>query len=590
MSSLASPAARSRGADLLLVAALVLGGVQGARHWWYCDDAFIGYRYAQHLAAGEGLVFNPGERVEGYTDLLWVLWNALPFYFGSGPEVWANLSGLTSYVACLGLLGVLQQSRARALYAERAAQAWPLAALAGALHPDWNDYATSGIETTPFALAVLAAYAVLIWKELTPRRAAWAGALFGVATLLRPEGLMLGALGGLYVLWQAPRRLPSAFAFAAAIVLLWGPAQVWRMLYYGDFWPNTYYAKSAELSWYSQGAQYTWSYLAKYWTLLALPPLAVWVWKKAAPVKDAAGAPRSAWPEIALALALWGSYVFSVLRVGGDFMYARLFIHVAPLGLVALERLWECAALSRRGVYAAGALILVAGPFATQAAYPYNLLAYSVADEARLYSPEVGRQQDVNGLELLRYTEGVPVRVLIFGSEARIVYRARLHDVLEGHGLTDRTVARRPLAGRGRPGHEKIPTLDYVLIDRKIQFLFRPDAYAEPMQFNRVIPYYTAHFGSIEAFVLTWDPAIMRALWAKGVRSRDFLADLDAYLADLPNVPRGKLADDYARFWNFYFAHTDDPARERPFLERLGLKARPSGLLFPERFAQEHGR
>jgi tetratricopeptide (TPR) repeat protein len=33
------------------------------------DDAFISFRYARNL----GLVFNPGERVEGYTNLLWVL-------------------------------------------------------------------------------------------------------------------------------------------------------------------------------------------------------------------------------------------------------------------------------------------------------------------------------------------------------------------------------------------------------------------------------------------------------------------------------------------------------------------------------------
>ena len=44
---------------------------------WYrflTDDAFISFRYARNLAEGHGLVFNPGfARVEGYTNLLWVL-------------------------------------------------------------------------------------------------------------------------------------------------------------------------------------------------------------------------------------------------------------------------------------------------------------------------------------------------------------------------------------------------------------------------------------------------------------------------------------------------------------------------------------
>ncbi|MGI8649822.1 MAG: hypothetical protein ACR2KW_05520, partial [Rubrobacter sp.] len=38
------------------------------------EDAFISFRYARNLLAGDGLVFNPGgERVEGITNLLWTL-------------------------------------------------------------------------------------------------------------------------------------------------------------------------------------------------------------------------------------------------------------------------------------------------------------------------------------------------------------------------------------------------------------------------------------------------------------------------------------------------------------------------------------
>ena len=37
------------------------------------DDAYISYRYAQNLVDGHGLIFNVGERVEGYSNLLWTL-------------------------------------------------------------------------------------------------------------------------------------------------------------------------------------------------------------------------------------------------------------------------------------------------------------------------------------------------------------------------------------------------------------------------------------------------------------------------------------------------------------------------------------
>ena len=37
------------------------------------DDAYISFRYARNLAQGNGLVFNAGERVEGYTNFLWTV-------------------------------------------------------------------------------------------------------------------------------------------------------------------------------------------------------------------------------------------------------------------------------------------------------------------------------------------------------------------------------------------------------------------------------------------------------------------------------------------------------------------------------------
>ena len=41
--------------------------------WFLCDDAFISFRYARNLLEGHGLVFNPGEYVEGYSNFLWTL-------------------------------------------------------------------------------------------------------------------------------------------------------------------------------------------------------------------------------------------------------------------------------------------------------------------------------------------------------------------------------------------------------------------------------------------------------------------------------------------------------------------------------------
>lgn len=52
--------------------------VNGTRYFTLLDDGMISMRYAKNLASGEGLVWNPGfERVEGFSNPLWVLYMAI---------------------------------------------------------------------------------------------------------------------------------------------------------------------------------------------------------------------------------------------------------------------------------------------------------------------------------------------------------------------------------------------------------------------------------------------------------------------------------------------------------------------------------
>ncbi|MBK7758077.1 MAG: hypothetical protein IPI35_17100 [Deltaproteobacteria bacterium] len=53
-----------------IVLAALVGAVAQAS---VVDDAFVSFRYVNNLLSGHGLVWNLDERVEGYTNLLWVL-------------------------------------------------------------------------------------------------------------------------------------------------------------------------------------------------------------------------------------------------------------------------------------------------------------------------------------------------------------------------------------------------------------------------------------------------------------------------------------------------------------------------------------
>src|SRR5207249_9160233 len=75
------------------------------------DDAFISYRYAANLAHGLGLVYNPGERVEGYSNFLWTLLMAVVVLLGGRPEDWAPFLGAVFAAATLVLLIGFAQRR-----------------------------------------------------------------------------------------------------------------------------------------------------------------------------------------------------------------------------------------------------------------------------------------------------------------------------------------------------------------------------------------------------------------------------------------------------------------------------------------------
>ena len=47
--------------------------IDGTRYFFLDDDQMVSMRFARNLAEGHGLVWNPGERVEGYSNLGWTL-------------------------------------------------------------------------------------------------------------------------------------------------------------------------------------------------------------------------------------------------------------------------------------------------------------------------------------------------------------------------------------------------------------------------------------------------------------------------------------------------------------------------------------
>src|SRR5262245_58345840 len=92
--------------SLGFVVALAWALFQVARQAWTTDDAYISFRYAANLNDGLGLVYNAGERVEGYSNFLWTLWCAVGLELGVAAEAWTQVSGGVCYFVTLVLLAV----------------------------------------------------------------------------------------------------------------------------------------------------------------------------------------------------------------------------------------------------------------------------------------------------------------------------------------------------------------------------------------------------------------------------------------------------------------------------------------------------
>jgi len=209
------------------------------------DDLFISLRYAENLAHGRGLVFNPGERVEGFSSPLWVLLQAVGLRLGFEGVLFTKLLGLGSLAA---LHVALHRFVREHFGVEGVLALVPNAFLS--LNSFFVAWSGLGLET-PLVTALILGSFVLVRRHAegrAPRGAALA-ALVGLATV-RPEGPLwvMVVLGCELVATPlaARARLRALVVLALSVGLAGGALLLARRGYYGAYLPNTYLVKGAD--------------------------------------------------------------------------------------------------------------------------------------------------------------------------------------------------------------------------------------------------------------------------------------------------------------------------------------------------------
>ncbi len=234
------PVTRIERAGLLVGLTLAAALMWPLRHY-LTDDTFIHLQYARHLAHGEGLVFNLGERVYGCTSPLWVALLADGMLLGLDGLTTARVLGFLATLASVGLFLQLLRRTVRTPGLRAAAT------VAWAGHAWMLRWSLSGMET-PLAVALTLAGFVAFTEGLQwGARPVRTGTLWALAALTRPEAVFLLALWGVFLIVDTENRSGlRRLVFGAAPPLgIYGSWLLFARFYFGTFWPQTLSAKSA---------------------------------------------------------------------------------------------------------------------------------------------------------------------------------------------------------------------------------------------------------------------------------------------------------------------------------------------------------
>lgn len=217
--------------------------IDGVRYFSLFDDAMISMRYAKNLVDGFGVVWNPGgERIEGYTNPLWVLFMSVLHLL---PVARSTVSLFVQVSAALLLMvNLLYVKKIADRVSGRSPVVSNCAVLLTASYFPLNNWSLQGMEVSVLTLLLT----VAVWSVLdnlhssvfSPR---WI-LLLGVATLFRIDAAvpLLGLL--LFVSIADPVNRTRTLRWGMGTLLLFlGLQTLFRLGYYGDVLPNTYYLK-----------------------------------------------------------------------------------------------------------------------------------------------------------------------------------------------------------------------------------------------------------------------------------------------------------------------------------------------------------
>lgn len=444
---------------LPLVPAILLYGHLVNTLNFYQDDAYISFRYVANYLNGDGLVFNIGERVEGYTNFGWIIYLIGWGLIGLNYIVAAKVTGIVFGAALI----ILTYLTAQLVFGEKRKLLAIGASYLVAANWSLAYWAPAGLETAAFALcAALALFWYLkgSWLLILPLM---------YAALLRPDGAVIAGLL-ITIEFLRKKQLPRFTLTASALAAICVLPHVWfKLTYYGTLLPNSFYAKTGfDVNQLSSGLQYAGEFMAHYGFYGAALLVPLFWWRKL----TFAGA------------VIWvftSGFTLYIILIGGDVLkvhrfFLPLFGTSAILLVLSLEMaLKRFPERIKTAVSVVALAALVAATFILPQSVVKNFnfrernLTKKMSDKAQLM-----KMSDPTNFSVALTTIG------------RFSYELIGHDIIDMLGLTDSTIARHPsgtVKGMHSSWREQKHNAAYVLKRKPDYIIFstglKPSAPAE---------------------------------------------------------------------------------------------------------------
>jgi arabinofuranosyltransferase len=450
--------------------------------WFITDDAFISFRYARNLVLGNGLRFNPGERVpvEGYSNFLWVMVCAVFEFLRIDITLWPLLVSFACGSLLLWLVFDILRRRL-----ELSTTVAALATLTLGCFPPFALWSSSGLETMPFALLVFVTFERLVLRRESPDGVG-AGTAGLLLALIRIEGIAWVAV--ILILAIVSRRIPRQRCLRPLVVcaLTVGIGYAvyfgWRYSYYDVLLPNTAYVKAdLDATLLMRGVNYVVSFALAFLTPMLIVPGSFFALRRG---RIAVGLPIAAmaWAFPAYAIVVTGDFM-----VMGRFLIPGLAFNTVLLAWM-LNDLWS-RSWARRAVTIVATVAIIAVSLLPGLPPRWNLHVVPRAARERFRfrfnaedfksELEQWQAQNANAAEWTRRGKALksyvqqrqfpePHPSYVAGAIGANGYYSDLY-IFDKHGLVTPEVARRsvePGAELRSPGHDKGVPTEYFLKDR----------------------------------------------------------------------------------------------------------------------------